>query len=80
MRASPRIRSLGTQQRLVLQLLAGTPFGATEATVLAAGFTRRVLVGLIRTGFVTAQSEMAGGQLVGRLRITQAGRRALEGY
>jgi hypothetical protein len=73
MRPSPRKRSLGTQQRLVLQLLAGTPFGAIEATVLAAGFTRRLLVGLIRTGLVIAQSEMVGGQLIGRLRITQTG-------
>jgi hypothetical protein len=32
-------RPLGPQQCLALQLLVGTPFGATEATVLAVGFT-----------------------------------------
>jgi hypothetical protein len=80
MLASLRKRPLGTQQRLALQLLAGTPFGATEAIMFANGFTRRVLAGLIRAGLVTAQREMAGGQLVGRLRITEAGRRTLEGH
>jgi hypothetical protein len=67
-----RKRHLGTQQRLALQLLAGTPFGATEVIMFANGFTRRVLAGLIRAGLVTAQREMADGQLVSRLRITEA--------
>jgi hypothetical protein len=79
MPAPPRKRPLGPQQRLALQLLAGTPFGATEATMVANGFTRQMLVGHNRAGLATAQHERAGGQLVGRLKITEAGRRALEG-
>jgi hypothetical protein len=80
MLASPRKRPLGPQQRRALQLLAGTPFGATEATMFVHGFTRRALARLIRAGLATAEREKAGGQLVGRVRITEAGRRALEGY
>jgi hypothetical protein len=77
--ASPRKRPLGPQQRRALQLLAGIPFGATEAAMFASGFTRRMLADLIRAGLATAEREKAGGQLVGRVRITEAGRRALEG-
>jgi hypothetical protein len=76
----PRKRYLGPEQRLALQLLAGTPFGATEAAMFLHGFTRKTLASLIRAGFVTVEREKAGGQLVGRVRITEAGRRALEGY
>ncbi len=75
----PRKRHLGAQQRLALQLLAGTPFGATEATMAVSGFKRQTLVRLIRGGLATTQSEIsAGGQAAGRITITDAGRRALE--
>jgi DNA-binding PadR family transcriptional regulator len=75
----PRKRHLGAQQRLALQLLAGTPFGATEATMVVNGFKRQTLVRLIRAGLATTQSEInVGGQAVGRITITDAGRRALE--
>jgi hypothetical protein len=81
MPAPPRKRHLGAQQRLALQLLAGTPFGATEANMFVNGFTRPTLVRLIRDGLVTTQREIkAGGQTIGRVRITEAGRRALQGY
>jgi hypothetical protein len=51
-----------------------------NATIFANGVRRKTLVSLIRAGFVTTQREVkAGGQLVGRVRITEAGRRALEG-
>jgi hypothetical protein len=80
MSAPPRKRPLGPQQRLALQLLAGSPFGATEATMIVHGFTRRALARLIHAGLATAEREKAGGHLVGRVRITEAGRRALEGY
>jgi hypothetical protein len=56
------------------------PFGATEATMSASGFARKTLASLIRAGLATVQHEKAGGQIVGRVRITEAGRRALEGY
>jgi hypothetical protein len=80
MAAPPRKRYLGAEQRRALQLLAGTPFGATEATMSASGFARKTLASLIRAGLATVQHERAGGQIVGRVRITEAGRRALEGY
>jgi hypothetical protein len=77
----PRRRHLGAEQRLALQLLADTPFGATEAAMFLHGFTRRVLARLIRAGLAMTQREIkAGGQIVGRIRITDAGRQALEGY
>jgi hypothetical protein len=80
MPAPPRKRLLGPQQRRALLFLAGIPFGATDATMSTNGFTRRMLAGLIRAGLVTVRREKAGGQLVGRVRITEAGRRVLEGY
>jgi hypothetical protein len=76
MPAPPRKRPLGQEQRRALLLLAGVPFGATEAAMLLHGFTHQTLASLIRAGFVTVQREKAGGQLVGRVRVTDAGRRA----
>jgi hypothetical protein len=81
MPAPPRKRLLGAQQRRALQLLAGTPFGVTAATMSVHGFTRQTLVRLIRAGLATTQREIkAGGQTIGRVKITEAGRRALEGH
>ena len=78
----PRKRRLGGEQRRALRLLAISPFGATEAIMLAHGFTRRTLAGLDRAGLATAQRETikAGSKTinVGRVRITDAGRKALE--
>jgi hypothetical protein len=81
MPAPLRKRHLGAQQRRALQLLADTPFGATEAAMAANGFTRTALVRLIRAGLATTQREnlKAGSRSIGRVRITEAGRRALEG-
>jgi hypothetical protein len=76
----PPKRPLGSEERRALLLLAGIPFGATDAAISANGFTRQMLAGLIRAGLATAEREKAGGQLVGRVRITEAGRRALEGH
>jgi hypothetical protein len=70
---------LGAQQRRVLQLLAGIPFGATETAMFVNGFARGTLVRLIRAGLATTEREKAG-QSIGRVRITEDGRRALEGY
>ena len=78
---SPSKHHLGAQQRRALQLLARAPFGATEAAMSANGFTRTTLVRLIRAGLATTQREIkAGEHNIGRVRITEAGRRALEGY
>jgi hypothetical protein len=77
----PRNRRIGARQRRALLLLAGIPFGATDAAISANGITRETLVCLIRAGLATAQREIkADGQTVGRVRITAAGRRAIEGY
>jgi hypothetical protein len=80
MPAPTRKRALGQEQRRALQLLACTPFGVTESAMFLNGFERQTLVRLIRAGLVTTEREIkAGGQTVGRIRITEAGRRALEG-
>jgi hypothetical protein len=69
------------QRRRALKLLAGSTDGCTEAILLAHGFTVDMLAGLIRAGLATAQVErmMAGGRTmeVTRIRITDAGRRAI---
>jgi hypothetical protein len=81
--ATRRKRRLGAEQHRALQLLASTPFGATEAIMLVHGFTRRMLARLVRTGLAAVRSEVVkvGSRPieVGRVRITAAGRRALEG-
>jgi hypothetical protein len=77
----PRKRHLGVEQRRALRLLASSPFGVSKAVMIANGFKGRMLSELIRSGLATAQGEniKAGSQSVGRVRITEAGRRALEG-
>jgi hypothetical protein len=81
MPAPPRKYHLGAEERRGIQLLAGIPFGATESAMFLNGFQRHTLVRLIRAGFATAEREnLKAGQSIGRVRITEAGRRALEGY
>jgi len=77
------ISPLSAEQRRALVLLAGAGMnGVTEAIMLARGFTRAMLFLLVRKGHATARWELvrAGGKAieVGRVRITAAGRRALE--
>jgi hypothetical protein len=78
----PRKYRLGARRRLVVQLLADSPFGATETAMSVNGFTRKMLVHLIRAGLATTDREnlKGGSQSIGRVRITEAGRRALEGH
>jgi hypothetical protein len=81
MPALPRKRYRGAEQLRALQFLAGSPFGATEAAMVLNGFTRQTLVRLLRAGLTTTQRDIkAGGQTVGRVRITAAGRQAILGY
>jgi hypothetical protein len=80
MPSPPRKRYLGRQQRRALQWLAGIPFGATEAAMFLNGFERQTLVRLIRAGLATTEDAKAGSQFMGRIRITEAGRRVLESY
>ena len=72
----PRIK---LPRRRALELLASSPDGCTEATLLAHGFTVDFIVGLVRAGLATAGSErvVGGGRTieVARVRITDAGRR-----
>jgi hypothetical protein len=75
---APRERHLGGEQRRALRLLACNPFGATEAIMHVHGFRRPMLAKLVRAGLVTVQSETGKAIAVGRIRITDAGRRWLE--
>jgi len=78
-----RLLRLSVEQRSALALLAGAGMnGLTETIMLARGFTRAMLFILVRKGLATARWEpvKAGGRTieVGRVRITVAGRKALE--
>jgi len=79
----PRRRRHGPQpdRRRALELLAASHDGATEAIMLAHGFTVEQLVGLVRSGLASATPErvLAGKRAteVTTVRITEAGRRAL---
>jgi hypothetical protein len=78
-----RTRSPPATRCRALELLATSPDGCTEAIMIAHGFTVDMLVKLIRAGLATAGTErmVAGGRTieVARVRITDAGRRALSG-
>jgi hypothetical protein len=72
---------LSAEQRRALAMLAGTALrGATEA-IMTAHFGVELLAGLVREGWasVDVQSARAGGKAIKvvRMRITDAGRRAL---
>jgi hypothetical protein len=75
---------LGAEQRRMLEMLADAGLrGCTGATLLARGFKVDMLADLVRDGLATAHRETmrAGGRKikVARVRITDAGRRALAG-
>jgi hypothetical protein len=74
----PRKRRLGGEQSRALRLLACSPFGVTEAVMRVHGFTRQMLAKLVRARLATAQTETNTAIAVGRIRITDAGRRWLE--
>jgi hypothetical protein len=65
----------------LLELLAGSEDGTTDAVLMAHGFTAELVVALVRAGLATAKSEQtfAAGRAVDvtRVRITDAGWRAL---
>src|SRR5262245_47722891 len=77
---APRRRPKPDRRR-ALELLASCRDGCTEAIMRAHGFTVAQLAELIRSGLAAAQAErvIAGGKAieVARMRITEAGRRAL---
>jgi hypothetical protein len=73
----PRKRRVTLEQRRALQLLACSPFGAAGVTMLTHGFTRGTLAGLVHVGLAMAQHDAPDRRLVGRIRITEAGRRVI---
>jgi hypothetical protein len=83
MPAPPEKPHLSAEQRRAPKPLARIPGGATEATLSAHGFCREPLAGLVLAGLATVTTAFirAGGSAmkVDRDRITDAGRRALEG-
>ena len=75
-------RGIGFDERQVLQLLARSKNGHTEAMLRAHGFTTAMLTVLVRDGFATATPEIARGKRPiksVRMRITDDGRRAIAG-
>ncbi len=78
--AAPR---LSRERRHVLKILADSGhLGVTEAIMMAYGFSTAMLVGMACDGFVTVvvDTVRAGDRTikVRRLRITDAGRKAIE--
>jgi hypothetical protein len=79
-----RFRGPKPDRRRALELLAGSPQeGCSEAIMRAHGFSVEQLVELVRAGLATAKAQRVGAGArkieVATLRITEAGRRALEG-
>jgi hypothetical protein len=54
----PRKRRLSPKSRRALEMLASRPFGLTERLMLARGFSRRMLIGLVKQGLATVMYEM----------------------
>jgi hypothetical protein len=78
--AAPR---LSRERRHLLKILAGSGhIGVTEAIMMAYGFSTAMLAGMACDGFVAVVVDMvrAGDRTikVRRLRITDAGRKAIE--
>jgi len=75
--------SLSAEQRRALELLAASPRGYTKGRLLADAFAVDMLADLVREGLAAAQrgTMRVGGRTirVERYRVTDAGRRALEG-
>ena len=64
-------RASSAKRRRALELLAASPYGCTEAIMLAHGFTADFLVNLIRAGMVTTWTERvdAGGRAMEVIRV-----------
>jgi hypothetical protein len=78
MAATPRRRRLSAQRRHALQLLASSQSGITETFLFAHGVTPHMLARLLNSGLATIQRAPIKSA-DGRVMITDAGRRALEG-
>jgi hypothetical protein len=78
------LTTLSENQRRLLEMLnVAGPRGCPEALLLANGFDIELLTGLVRAGLaiVATETVRAGdrARAVANVRITDAGRRALEG-
>ena len=81
MPSPPRKHRLSPEERQALELLAGDPQGATEELlVLAHGFDSDMIAGLVHSGLARRENMKAGSRAIEvvRIRITGAGRRAIE--
>jgi hypothetical protein len=80
-RRNARKRIPPATRRRALELLAASSDGCTEAIMIAHGFTVEQMVELVRAGLASATAErvVAGRKAmeIARVRITEAGRRAL---
>ena len=81
MRGPHRYRRPNPDRRRALELLAGSRDGYTKAILRAHGFSMDMMVELVKAGLATTKRErmVADGRQtdVVRVRITDAGRRAL---
>jgi hypothetical protein len=79
----PQKPHLSAEQRQALELIGSGPRGCTKGLLLADGFAADMLADLVREGLATAQrgtSRVGGREIrVERYRITDAGRKAIEG-
>jgi hypothetical protein len=79
---APRRHRLSAERRRALELLASSRTGLTGVLLLANGVTPHMLGRLLRGGLATVQLETikSGDQTIeiGRITMTDAGRRALE--
>jgi hypothetical protein len=71
------------EQRRALKKLAGTPRGLTEHLLIAHGFSVDMLSGLVRAELATVVTEPMREprgviNMTERIRITEAGRRAIK--
>jgi predicted component of type VI protein secretion system len=72
-------RDLTDDERRALDMLAGSQHGCTEAILRANGFGVGLLADLMRTGLAKAEAETTQAGPRVRIRITDAGKRALAG-
>jgi hypothetical protein len=83
MATEPENQSLGERHRRVLAVLAEVPRGCDVNALLTRGFGFETIADLVRRGLATVQLQSMGKREpngdVACVRITDAGRRALEG-
>jgi hypothetical protein len=76
--ADPNGQMISDERRRLLELLETADDGCTAELLLTRGFTPDLVLGVVRAGLATAQTEkiLAGRRavVVSRVRITDAGR------